>query len=127
MSCPRCVPARVRHAARMVCLPLECAHGACVRWRCVRCWQLVAGLTLAACCGFDLCHKYILYLFLYLAVFMLRARAFVGMPTTCAICFRCCLVCLVTRVYTIFGILYSLHLGRLVHPLLTAGYGVLAD
>jgi hypothetical protein len=36
-------------------------------------WQRLCGFTpldaptaLAACCGFDLCHKYILYLYLYL-------------------------------------------------------------
>ena len=31
------------------------------------CDLLDAPTALAACCGFDLCHKYILYLYLYLA------------------------------------------------------------
>jgi hypothetical protein len=30
--------------------------------------RLEAPTALAACCGFDLCHKYTLYLYLYLRV-----------------------------------------------------------
>ena len=33
---------------------------------CTLCDLLDAPTALAACCGFDLCHKYILYLYLYL-------------------------------------------------------------
>ena len=31
--------------------------------------------ALAACCGFDLCHKYILYLYLYLYLYFSGARS----------------------------------------------------
>ena len=36
--------------------------------RALLCDLLDAPTALAACCGFDLCHKYILYLYLYLRV-----------------------------------------------------------
>ena len=37
------------------------------------CDLLDAPTALAACCGFDLCHKYILYLYLYFCVRALAA------------------------------------------------------
>ena len=38
---------------------------------------LDAPTALAACCGFDLCHKYILYLYLYSSVLDITPRAIV--------------------------------------------------
>ena len=39
------------------------------------CDLLDAPTALAACCGFDLCHKYILYLYLYLLKFLQQLSA----------------------------------------------------
>ena len=36
------------------------------------CDLLDAPTALAACCGFNLCHKYILYLYLYLYLYLLE-------------------------------------------------------
>ena len=42
------------------------------------CDLLDAPTALAACCGFDLCHKYILYLYLYFAVLRFRQQVVVA-------------------------------------------------
>jgi hypothetical protein len=46
---------------------------------------LDAPTALAACCGFDLCHKYILYLYLYFFRVPLRARLCPSTPAASAI------------------------------------------
>jgi hypothetical protein len=63
---------------------------------CIMCVTHAQVNTYAACCGFDLCHKYILYLYLYLYLYAI----FVCSTVCNAVCMATCTPLEITEMYT---------------------------